>query len=368
MATKLALQAAVEVGTTTPPESETELANAPTPDTASGAINGDSKMGAGSKTQATPSSPSSDLLRKLQLQVEFYFSPQNLKNDPYLVSQMNAEKYVPIRLITSFPKIAAMTTEQSVVAQAVSNSLVCSVDASGTMIKPIATAMPTVERNTIILRDLKNSTEEDIQQLFQSNESCGTIVSLRSDIGDTWFVTMESEEIAKDSLLALRMGKGFNGVKIKGSLKTVSMYSAAAAASGRSSFGSNAIDAPAFVPSFMPASNGGASKEAAPKFDSKKQQPKSLMGTGRQINNPMGGSATAEQQTGTVLLGGVFEVQRCVCMFCMAVPSDVKNLFRCFFFFFVLYRGSILWLMCCLLLLQRLWLSTMAFQCRKSNK
>ena len=177
----------------------------------------------------------------------------------------------------------------------------------------------------IILRDLKNSTEEDIQQLFQSNETCGTIVSLRSDIGDTWFVTMESEEIAKDSLLALRMGKGFNGVKIKGSLKTVSMYSAAAAASGRSSFGSNAIDAPAFVPSFMPASNGGASKEAAPKFDSKKQQPKSLMGTGRQqMNNPMGGSATAEQQTGTVTAAWCFEVQRdvcvCVCVFAWRFP------------------------------------------------
>jgi hypothetical protein len=257
MSTKTSPSAsAVDYNAITPPESETELSNAPTPDTASGAINGDTK---------TKSTPSAELLHKLQSQVEFYFSPLNLQKDTYLISQMNSEKYVPIQTITNFPKISALTTDVALVAQSVSQSTVCSVDKSGTMIKPISFTPTVTERNIIILRDLKNSTEKDIHNLFDSNESCGRVVSLRHEkINNSWFVTMESEKIAKDSLLALRMGKGFNGVKILGALKTSSIQQNQ---QSRSSFGSSSVDAPAFVPSFVSAGT-------------KVGQPKSLMNGG----------------------------------------------------------------------------------------
>jgi len=102
---------ASNVGMTTPPESETELANAPTPDTASGAIAAGGATSSAKQTTTAAAGTNDELLRKLQSQVEFYFSSQNLQNDPYLVSQMNGEKYVPISLITSFPKIAILTTD-----------------------------------------------------------------------------------------------------------------------------------------------------------------------------------------------------------------------------------------------------------------
>ena len=39
------------------------------------------------------------LIAALRKQVEFYFSRDNLSNDPFLVSQMNAQMYVPITTI-----------------------------------------------------------------------------------------------------------------------------------------------------------------------------------------------------------------------------------------------------------------------------
>ena len=271
-------------GLTTPPESDQELANAPTPDTASGAIQ--SKETPNTKQATTNAAANAELLRKLQLQVEFYFSAENLAKDHYLVSQMNGEKYVLISLIAGFAKVSAMTTDPSLVAKSVANSTVCSVDATGTKIRPVS--MKFQERNTIMLRDLKTATETDVRELFKNEEKCGKIVAIRSDIGDTWFITMESEDIAKDSLLALR-GKELKGNKIRGNLKSKSV--------ARSSFGTTSVDAPAFVPSFKPAGSGGASVGGLVGKDGK-VQPKSLMSGGavpRQTTPQMG--LTAEQQT-----------------------------------------------------------------------
>jgi hypothetical protein len=39
------------------------------------------------------------LLEALRRQVEFYFSKENLATDQYLVSQMNAQHFVPISTI-----------------------------------------------------------------------------------------------------------------------------------------------------------------------------------------------------------------------------------------------------------------------------
>jgi hypothetical protein len=50
-------------------------------------------------------------------------------------------------------------------------------------------------------------------------EGCGQVASVRSDVGDTWFVTMNSESEAVSTLLALR-SKTFNGAAIKARLKS----------------------------------------------------------------------------------------------------------------------------------------------------
>lgn len=73
------------------------------------------------------------------------------------------------------------------------------------------------ERNTIILREIPSATAPaDVEAIFMG---CGTVESVRSDVGDTWFVTMASEDEAVSTLLTLR-SKTFNGTAIKARLKS----------------------------------------------------------------------------------------------------------------------------------------------------
>jgi hypothetical protein len=76
-------------------------------------------------------------------------------------------------------------------------------------------------RSTIILREIpSDASEESVREIF-AFPGCKTISSVRSEIGDTWFVTMESEEDAKDTLMDLKLKKRtFNGVSVKARLKT----------------------------------------------------------------------------------------------------------------------------------------------------
>jgi hypothetical protein len=90
------------------------------------------------------------------------------------------------------------------------------------------------ERNTIIVREIASDTpESEIRSIF---EGIRPVRSVRSDVGDTWyllldklflyesvhwyrFVTMENEEDAMDTLLAIR-GKTFKDQPVKARLKS----------------------------------------------------------------------------------------------------------------------------------------------------
>jgi hypothetical protein len=49
------------------------------------------------------------LRAQLKRQLEYYFSPENLSIDSYLISQMDAEQYVPISIIARFNKVKNLT-------------------------------------------------------------------------------------------------------------------------------------------------------------------------------------------------------------------------------------------------------------------
>jgi len=69
-----------------------------------------------------------------------------------------------------------------------------------------------MERKTLILRDVPQNTPiEDVKGIF--DESCGNISSIRSDVGDTWFVNFESEEDCLNTALSLT-NKTFQGKPI----------------------------------------------------------------------------------------------------------------------------------------------------------
>lgn len=57
-----------------------------------------------------------------------------------------------------------------------------------------------------------------IREIF-TGDGVAAIKSIRSDVGDTWFVTMDSEDDALNTILALR-GKTFEGKAVKARLKS----------------------------------------------------------------------------------------------------------------------------------------------------
>lgn len=156
-----------------------------------------------------------ELKNALKKQVEFYFSKQNLTHDAYLVSQMNSQMYVPLEVITQFSKVRELTDDVNLIIEALAHSKICSFNDDKSGIKPNIKT----ERNTIILREIPSGTSaEEVKGIF---DGCGTVSNVRSDVGDTWFVTMENEDEAVKTLLALR-SKTFNGSSIKARLKSES--------------------------------------------------------------------------------------------------------------------------------------------------
>lgn len=155
------------------------------------------------------------LLESVKKQVEYYFSKENLSQDPFLQSQMDAQMSVPISVIMKFSKMKHLTSDENVVRRALQDSSVTIVN------NRIKANIKASTRSTIILRDVPaDTTEEEIREVF-NYEGARPIVSLRSDIGGTWFVNFEGEEDAKTSLLDLRMKKRtLKGESVKARIKT----------------------------------------------------------------------------------------------------------------------------------------------------
>jgi len=104
-----------------------------------------------------------ELLGALQKQVESYFSRQNLSADHFLVSKMNAQMYVPVSIILQLKRVKELTSDAGVLTKAVASSKVCSVDETGSMIKPNFKAV----RNTIILREIPSgTTDAEVKSIF----------------------------------------------------------------------------------------------------------------------------------------------------------------------------------------------------------
>lgn len=160
-----------------------------------------------------PTDPES-LSVAVRTQVEYYFSKENLRTDSFLQSKMDSQNAAPLATVMGFPKIMALTRDPQVVIKSLESShIVALVDGK---IKPKGSG-----RSTIILREIpSNSSEESIREIFNYS-GAKPICSIRSEIGDTWFVTMESEEDAKDTIMDLKLKKRcFDNVPVKARLKT----------------------------------------------------------------------------------------------------------------------------------------------------
>ena len=75
-------------------------------------------------TTTTPNGMSLDELKaKLQKQLEYYFSRENLAHDAYLLTQMDADQFVPIWTIANFNQIKRLTNDVQLVTQVLRGTL-----------------------------------------------------------------------------------------------------------------------------------------------------------------------------------------------------------------------------------------------------
>ena len=166
-------------------------------------------------TTSTGETDKDQLLDAVRKQVEYYFSKENLQSDAYLTSQMDASMTVPISVVMKFAKMKALTEDETILRKALETSNLTVID------DRIKANIKAVGRSTIILREIpSDATEDEVKEIFNF-DGCKTISSMRSDIGDTWFVMMDSEEDAKDTLIDLKLKKRmFRGQPVKGRLKS----------------------------------------------------------------------------------------------------------------------------------------------------
>lgn len=149
-------------------------------------------------------------------QVEYYFSKENLQHDPYLTSQMDAQMSVPIAVVMKFPKIKHLTQDEAVLRAALVGSSTVSI-----VENKIKANIKAQGRSTIILRDIPSECGEDEVRSIFAFEGCKPISSVRRDIENTWFVIMDSEEDAKDTMLDIKLKKRtIRGESVKCRLKT----------------------------------------------------------------------------------------------------------------------------------------------------
>jgi hypothetical protein len=128
---------------------------------------------------------------------------------------MDANMTVPINVVMKFAKMKALTEDESVLRKALETSTLTVID------DRIKANIKAVGRSTIILREIpSDASEDEVREIFNF-EGCKAVTSMRSDIGDTWFVMMDNEEDAKDTLIDLKLKKRcFRGIAVKGRLKS----------------------------------------------------------------------------------------------------------------------------------------------------
>ena len=95
------------------------------------------------------------LKQMLQHQLEYYFSRENLAHDSYLMSQMDADQFVPIAIIANFNQIKKLTNDIKLVTQVLRESPNVQVDNEGLKVRPNHT------RCTVILREIPDGTPQD---------------------------------------------------------------------------------------------------------------------------------------------------------------------------------------------------------------
>lgn len=161
------------------------------------------------------------------------FTKESFEADEYLQEHKNESNSVPIENVLNAPQLKQITGNIEAVRPLLYASRAVIISENG--VRP----WQKPEQNTLILRDISSSTpQESIEAIFKSASECPPVQSIRSDIGDMWFVTFTSEAEARTALEAIRHSK-FEDKQIKARLKTESLqksyYSGSSASTPKNS-------------------------------------------------------------------------------------------------------------------------------------
>lgn len=134
----------------------------------------------------------------LKSQLESYFSRENLSNDSYLQSQMDADQYVPIATVANLDQIQKLSNDTDLIVQLLRESTFVQVDEKGEKVRP------NHNRCIVILREIPESTPvQDVQNLF-SGANCPKFVSCEFAHNSNWYVTFDSDADAQRAYQYLR--------------------------------------------------------------------------------------------------------------------------------------------------------------------
>lgn len=154
------------------------------------------------------------LREKIKGQVEYYLSRQNLLQDSFLVSKMDKDHFVDLSVIAEFKLIKQLTSDLDLILASIKDSDKIIIDDAKRRIKPSTIN----QRTTLILRNIPTDAERSLVEALLDGAKIPKILNLRSDVGNNWFATFETEEATKaalDIVKTLKWGDKSIGVGIK---------------------------------------------------------------------------------------------------------------------------------------------------------
>ncbi|KAL4578529.1 hypothetical protein LXL04_014653 [Taraxacum kok-saghyz] len=107
-------------------------------------------------------------------QIEYYFSDQNLQNDQYLISLMDAHGWVPISTIADFKRVKSMSTDIPFIVDALQSSSTLEVQGDKVRRREEWSKWIVGNKSTSVKVDVIDSSNKDHEQTGESSESKGS--------------------------------------------------------------------------------------------------------------------------------------------------------------------------------------------------
>mmetsp|Transcript_40522 Transcript_40522/g.101989 ORF Transcript_40522/g.101989 Transcript_40522/m.101989 type:complete len:527 (-) Transcript_40522:884-2464(-) len=188
---------------------------------------------------------------------ELILTPEYVGTDPALVAQIDADGYLSLEAIAqskalrSFGLTTLSESPLELVKQALQDSPSLQFSPDGSSVRPLATKL-TATQTTVILRNIPSNAEEKAVLNLFSAEDLPTPSSVRSDIGDCWFISFDKEEDARSALRFVRTQKWEGKAKIGARLKSENIATRVQHSRQSTPGAMNPNVAPFFIPQGFP--------------------------------------------------------------------------------------------------------------------